>query len=213
MNLLKKTISFILTFIISINLFAQGSWKLEKDKEGVKVYLREYKNDKQAKAEMIVNSSLAAIVALLKDESVGTDWIDRANEFKVVKTNGDKEWYTYTEISLPFPYSNRDMIIKNILSQNSSKVVKITTDSEHTLLPVDDDLERVEVADGYWELTPIGKGQVKVFYQVYVEMGVKAPIPNWVKDPMMADGILDTMVGMKEMLPNYQSKKLSYITE
>lgn len=213
MNLLQKTISLALTCIISVNLFAQSSWELEKDKDGVKVYLREYKNDKQAKAEMTVKSSLSAIVALLKDESVGTEWIDRANEFKLVKSNGDKEWYTYTEISLPFPYSNRDMIIKNVLSQNSNKVVKITTDSEHTLLSVDDDLERVEVAEGYWQLTPLGNGQVKVFYQVYVEMGVNAPVPNWVKDPMMADGILDTMRGMKEILPNYQNKKLSYISE
>lgn len=202
---------FVIVFILSQNIYAQ-SWELEKDKDGVKVYNKKYKSGKMVKGVITMNTKLSALVALIQDWTRATEWINRAEQFKVFEKVSDKEWYVYSEISLPFPYSNRDMITKSILTQNANtKEIKINLKAYPDKLPEDDDLVRIQTAEGSWIFTPSGSGKVKVTYQMYVDPDISVPLPNFIKDPIIANGIITTLTNMEEQVKDYQSKKLDFI--
>lgn len=210
---MKYTIYLLLFmfFVLNENTQAQ-SWDLEKDKNGVKVYNKKYKNGKIVKGIITMDTKLSALVALIQDWTRATEWINRAEQFKVFEKVSDTEWYVYSEISLPFPYSNRDMITKSILTQNSStKEIKINLKAYPDKLPEDDNFVRIQTAEGSWIFTPAGSGKVQVTYQMYVDPDISVPLPNFIKDPIIANGIIDTLLGMQEEVKDYQNKELDFI--
>lgn len=192
---------------------ATKEWKLIKNKQGIRIYARSYKNTKhrELKAIGVFRTSLSCLVAIIKDDTAVPDWINRMKTFKNIKVISDFEWYTYAEISLPFPYYNRDLISLNTLKQNKNGIVTISIKSKPTYLPERKKKVRMKNAEGHWRFKPLGDGRVLVSYQFYAEPNLG--LPSWIMNPLATKGVLNTLKSFRKMADKtkYQKADLSYI--
>jgi hypothetical protein len=193
------------------------SWELTKTEDGIMLYRRPYKNtgDKEVLAVMTVSASLSALVALIKDDEAAPQWINRMKTFQTLPNAQEAKWYTYGELSLPFPYYNRDLVSENILTQNKqTKQVQINIRSRPQYQPEVQGKVRIVVAEGAWIFTPLpNKGGVEVQYMFYAASNIS--LPKWVTEPLVIKGIISTMRNMRLLLqqPKYAQTRLSYIEE
>lgn len=119
-------ILFLCQFLsISPSLVA---WELAKEQEG-SVYTKDIENSplKAFKAVTTVDSTLTALVALLKDTKAGPDWLYSCLSLKRIHSYSPTQVYNYTINDLPWPVKDRYAIIYSELEQDpQTKAVRVT---------------------------------------------------------------------------------------
>lgn len=189
-------------------------WNLIKNSDGIQVYARPYKNTKhrELKAIGIFNTSVSSLVAVIKDDKAVPDWINRMKLFKNIKVLSTYKWYTYAELSLPFPYYNRDLISLNTLTQKNNKVI-IRIESQPAFLPKKRKKVRIKDAEGRWEFHSLGNGKVRVIYQFYAQPNLG--LPTWIINPLATKGVYNTLKNFRKISrkAKYQQAKLHYLRQ
>jgi hypothetical protein len=210
----KLFVGFWLCFwlVLPVAQAQEATWTLQKEKSGVSVYKRPFKKKKgkETKAVMEVEASVASLVALVKDSEAGPQWLSRINVFKTFEELSPAEWYTYAEASLPFPYTNRDLITLNSIWQDSlSKTVRVYLKGDWKKLPEKEGLVRIKEAEGFWQFRPINAQKTEVVYQFYAEPHLD--LPAWIKDPIIANGLITTMKNMRQQVAKSKYQKVKSI--
>lgn len=132
----------------------------------------------------------------------------------LLKQVSPAELYYYSEISVPWPASNRDFIARLVVTQDPrTKVVTIWGPTYPEYLPAKKDIVRVSQSEGKWVLTPVGKNRVKVEYTLHADPG--GNIPAWLVNMFATKGPYESFRNLKEQLkkPAYVNARLSYITD
>ena len=104
--------SFLLYFLlIFLSPPQKDDWKLEKDKDGVKVYTRIPPGEKykEFRAITILEGSTTNAVALLGDIEVAPDWYVHVKQASVLEQINSQQSIVHIELNLPFPADDRDM--------------------------------------------------------------------------------------------------------
>ena len=103
---------FSMLMLYTVSCAGKTDWHLERNKEGVKVYTRAVSNSSinELRAEMTVHANLNSIMALLRDVPAFKEWVYHCKESHELKRNGNEVYY-YQYTSVPFPISDRDLII------------------------------------------------------------------------------------------------------
>jgi hypothetical protein len=205
---------------VAILLFAfaparsQSEWELKKSESGINVYTR-YTPTSQLKEVLVKNtvkSSLSAIVALLLDTKNYPNWIYACKEEKTLKVVSDKEQYQYQVVKIPWPFSNRDLVIDFKISQDSlTKVVTIASTCSPDFTSHQLGCIRVEHFQSTYTLTPVPGGNVQVEFEMFVDPG--GSIPDWLINDNIVRAPYNTTVGMIDELPNYQSSSVPFIKD
>ncbi|HLF33253.1 MAG TPA: hypothetical protein VI583_03380, partial [Cyclobacteriaceae bacterium] len=157
----RKILVIVLTALSTVvhaqdgdSLEVHDDWRLEKDDDGVRVYVRWKKNEegiktRQLRVEMIVQSSISAVVAVVKDDKYAEEWINRAEEFYNFDIRDDHHWYSYTEFDVPWPLNNQDLVTSNNLIQDKdSKSVNIEIRNDPQKIPVKKHIDRMPGFEG-----------------------------------------------------------------
>jgi hypothetical protein len=115
---------------IASSIFGQYNWKLCKDKDGIKVYQSVVTNSsfKAIKVECILQGNYNKLLNVLSDVDHHKDWVYNNKTSYIIKTISRDEFYYYTETSIPWPMSNRDVVVH----------VKIGKDSLNRFVTVDE---------------------------------------------------------------------------
>jgi len=213
-SLISRPFFLFILFIHCCFLSASGqSWKLIKEKDGIKVYARPYKNTKhrELKAFGVFNTSLSSLVAVIKDDKSVPDWINRMKIFKNIKVINDYQWYTYAELSLPWPYNNRDLVSLNTLKKTKDGIIIIDIENRPQFLPQKNKKVRMQHAKGYWRFKDLGNGKTLVTYQFYAQPNLG--LPTWIINPLATKGVYNTLKQLRKVVkrPQYQSADISYI--
>jgi nitrogen regulatory protein PII-like uncharacterized protein len=210
---MRKIISILL--LATFTVFAQKDWELAKEKDGIEVYLRNYKGSKfkELKAVGKINADINTIVAIFKDTENAKVWMADINESKSLEKMNDGSEYKYFLIGIPFPLKNRDMILHERMSQDKKdKTLKITFTSLPDLKPEANGVVRIVDIEGVWMFTPIAKNQLEITYQLYSD---PEGVPAWIVNMLMVDGPLKTIKNLKEQVKKekYTSQKFKFIHE
>ena len=204
------------TFIFSFFfLFAPTDWQLHKDRDGVQVFTRKTpdKSFKQVKAVMTVDASLSTMTAIIKGGEDTPKWADRLKIYKTLKSLSNTEWYSYAEVSMPWPFKNKDIATKNLLSQDKDKTVNIQVISVPDYTPKVKDKDRIKKSEGAWIFKPLGKGKTEVTYLFYTEPdGI---LPQWMVTPLVVNSVYTTMHQLRDFArtEKYKNVRLDYISE
>ncbi len=189
------------------------AWQLAQDKNNIKVFTRKWKGSSfwQIKAETIVDAPVAGMVALIKDTEAAHEWIDRLVHFEACKINSPTDWYAYAEISLPWPYENKDLITHNVLTYHRDGSVSVLLTSAPNLLPLKEGRSRMQHTKGSWRFVPISRSQTKIIYTNYAEPEGLG-LPMWVLKPIVVHGVHKSLDNIKSIVTRskYQSAGLTY---
>jgi len=180
---------------------AQPVWELKKDKEGIKVYTGSIPNSnlKAIKVTCILNSSLSQLAALLLDIKAHEKWVYHTKTSYLVKQLSANHLLYYSELDMPWPLSNRDVVVEiNISQQPGSKVMNVSANAVGHYVPLQKDKVRVSLSKVNWTVTPVGNNQISVEYIAQADPG--GEVPAWIVNSFSTKGPFETFEKLKEML-------------
>jgi hypothetical protein len=211
---------FIASLIIaSCSFVAHGEttdWELEQEDTDLqlKIYTREIagSNLDEFKGELVVETTLTALTALLLDSSAAPQWMHECETFEVIEQADEQNAVIYFVNGAPWPVSDRDAVISSSLTQDPETLaVRIDVNAVVGKIPEDDDYVRIPRMNGFWSFTPLANGKVNVVYQVHAEPG--GSLPAWLANSVVVDTPYYTMSNMLDMLKleKYKKAELSFI--
>lgn len=209
----------VMLFTSLFNFSAQAGnseWELEKEEEDIqlKIFTREIEGSslKEFKGEMIVETQLTTLAALLLDSQAAPQWMHQCEKFEVVEQMDPRKAIVYFINGAPWPVSDRDAVISSEMTQDANTLaMRIDVKALTDYLPEDDDYVRIPRMKGYWSFTPMTEGQVKIRYQVHAEPG--GSLPSWLANSVVVDTPFHTMSNMVDMLKleKYQQAEIPFI--
>lgn len=180
---------------------AQYNWKLEKDKNGIKVYLSGVKGSsfKAAKVECNITGTYNKLIALLTNVPHFTDWIYHNKLSRVLKRISPYDFIYYTETSMPWPMSNRDAVIHvQIRTDSLPRFMTITGTGEPRYIPEESGKVRVPYYKAVWKVTMPTAQTLAVTYIVELDPG--GSIPAWIANMFAEKGPYESFSNLEEEL-------------
>ncbi len=216
----KKYSHFLVVILLSMLLpavsFSQDEegWELAKEKDGVRVYLRDRDDSpiKEFRAVGNVQSSMSSIVALLIDAEAAPDWYNHVKEGELLGQQDNSSHVAYTALAFPWPFTDRDMISRFSYAKDpETGIVRMEVTSLPDYRPAGDKMIRITNIEGYWLLTPISDEEVEVQYQFFADPG--GSIPGWLINMFIVEDPLAAMESMREFVqkPRYQEAKVPFL--
>lgn len=189
---------FILLFNSSS---AQYNWKLEKQKDGISVYLSDVANSnfKAIKVECTLTGTYARLIALLTNVSHLSNWIYNNKVSRILKQNTPLDCIYYSETHMPWPLSNRDAVIHlRIKTDSLPKFLSISGTGEPDFFPKILGKVRVPHYKASWKVTMPTTKTIQISYFLEVDPG--GSIPAWLANSFAEKGPYGTFSNLAEQL-------------
>ena len=210
--------SFILISVCLLFQFsgkAQDDWSLKKDKNNIKVFTRKTKNFKvdEIKVECEFEGRVSQLVAVLLDVKKHYEWVYKTTKSQFLKKNAETDLFFYTEIQVPWPFENRDLIVHMKMLQNSSKTITIEANNVNDFMPDKKNIVRVKYSRANWIVTPLNNKKFKIEYRVQIDPG--NGVPAWLLNLFISNGPYDTFLKLKEQIqrPQYLNARFPFIAD
>jgi hypothetical protein len=187
--------------LITSPVFGQYNWKLEKDKNGIKVYSSEMPNSafKAVKVECTLTGSYTKLVSILTKVSLFSKWIYNTKYSKTVRQTTPLDFVYYSETSLPWPLSNRDAVIHlRIKTDSLPRFLTITGSDIPGLIPEIPGKVRVSQYSASWKVTMPTAKTIKIYY--ILELNPGGSIPAWVANSFADKGPFETFSNLADLL-------------
>ncbi|HLO82456.1 MAG TPA: START domain-containing protein [Chitinophagaceae bacterium] len=184
---IRRSILVCTAMILVHVAWAQKTWKLISEKDGIYVYTQNLENSKfkAVRAVCTVDCGITRLSYVLMDVSNTRDWVYATKVCKLLKKMSPTDIFYYSEVELPWPVSNRDFIIRITLTQDpKTKIARIVAENHPEYVPEKKNVVRIPKSSGNWILTPLSDGRTKVEYIIHVDPG--GSVPAWMVN-MLAD--------------------------
>jgi START domain len=212
---LKKRFIFLLAVFLSPPsiVFTQTEWKLDRDKEGIKIYSSPYPESKVKALKVVctVESTLSQLATVLMDIRNQDEWFYHTKS-SILKEISPSELYYYSELSFPFPMSNRDFIEHINISQDPvTCVMTMIVQNLPDFIPEKKGVVRILNSQCKWVVTPLTKKSLLVEFTLFADPA--GSIPVWLVNAMSYYGPYETFKKLKNQLlkPEYQNVSLAFI--
>jgi hypothetical protein len=190
-----------------------GECDLRKAKDGIKVYACETPDSKlkSITATFQLEASLSTLASIIMDIEQYPTWQYKVIQTELIKRFSDRELLYRGEVKAPWPVSNRDLVIRLSITQDSkTKVTRITAVSEPGSFPEKNGVIRVPKSETRWVITPVNDTELKVEYYFLVDPG--GSIPGWLLNLTIAEGPYQTFKSLMEKVKDDVAvKELSFI--
>lgn len=158
---------------------AEESWKLEKDKNGIKVWTRKTPNSqlKEFLVSTTLNTTPERMVSFLKNVPQYDQWMFKVQpgSSKILKKVSDDDFYTYLIIDAPL-IKSRESISHMVFKEPDAKGnIIISFEGAPNLIPLNDNYVRIPVIKAYFKIDPIGNGKVQLTHQAFSSPGGTIP--------------------------------------
>lgn len=206
-----KTTLFIYISLISISIMGFGDeWSLVKDRNNIKVYVRQLKTGDFKDVRIVgnVKAGLNEVVASLEDVDGHKLWVKNTIESKFVSQQSPDNFHYYISTDMPFPIQDRDVVVHYKREQDPiTKVVKTSSVAVPDMIPVKQTFVRIPEFTSTYTLTPVSKTETKIEYFLRIDPG--GILPAWLVNLAIATGSIETMESLFDIL---QSGKYSHVS-
>lgn len=193
-------ILFLLLFC-SVASQAQDKWELRIDQDSIRVYTAhtEESKIKVIRADFTIRASREELVRELLRADRYVEWQYNAERCEVIEVVSDDEIVYYCEVSAPWPVSNRDLVIRlKVVNNTGPRSFRITTVNDPKPYPGPKDVVRVPMSRGEWHVTEVGPRMLKVYYTMRIDPG--GNIPAWLVNLVAAQAPYQTFRNLKQRL-------------
>lgn len=181
--------------------FADGEWELERDKNGIQVYVREKPGEslKESKSTVQFVGSVEAVVDAIFDYGRYDEWAPRHIEARVVEKPSDNVIVSYSLNDSPWPVSDRDLVMRNTITRMADGSVRIDMEAmDGSQVDERKGVVRITKFTGHYLLEPKTGGQVKVTYQAHLDPG--GSIPAWMANMAVEDTPYDLLFNLRRQV-------------
>lgn len=160
--------------------FRADGWEKVYNKDGVLVHSQKAKDSVIVgfKAESVLNASLENVLQVLRDVEGTARWAPNMVEKRTIENISDVKAITYNNNDLPWPATDRDMVLVNELRLDRlNKVLVVDTHSVvHKDYPKFDNAVRADMPYGTLEFRRKDK---KAWVRMTILVDPKGSIPIW----------------------------------
>ena len=191
-------LNFIILFIPLANINFQNldydNWELKKDKDSIKVYIRNIdESTKEYRAETIIRSDIDNIFNTITDFDNSYKWMYKLNSSEILKKT-DTLMYVYFVVDISWPLKNRDLVSDAVIKRDIDNI-KIEMNSTPNYIPLNNKLVRINKSRSIWNLEKIDNFSTKVTLQSYA---VVDGIPIFIMDLFILDSPMYSMKRLRE---------------
>ncbi len=190
----------IMFFTAQTVCFCQTKWELKRSEEGISVYTRKLENDryKEVKVTCETSGSAERLIEILQDVNRHKEWVHDTKTANILSRKSRDTLLYYTEVELPWPISNRDLVVQLSYLRVSATVLKIEAKSFPEMLPQKPQLVRIPYSRGLWNVVSLPGNRLKIEYEFIVNPG--GSLPAWLVNYTASTGPLNTFKKLKERL-------------
>ena len=181
-------------FLFSYQKEFPTDWVLKKDKNQIKVYLRNLDyNSQQYRAETIVESDINSVSSYILDFNNSFKWMYKLKSSEILSKESDSLFYVYFTVKINWPLKNRDLVSDVIVSKTENKVI-IELNSVPGYMEINPNFERIKDTKSIWKLEYFTKNKTKVSLQSYA---VIEGIPTFISDFFILESPLYSLNNLK----------------
>ena len=182
-------------FLFSYQKEFPTDWVLKKDKNQIKVYLRNLDyNSQQYRAETIVEADINSVSSHILDFNNSFKWMYKLKSSKILSKKSDSLFYVYFTVKINWPLKNRDLVSDVIVSKTENKVI-IELNSVPGYMEINPNFERIKDTKSVWKLEYFTKNKTKVSLQSYA---VIEGIPTFISDFFILESPLYSLNNLKD---------------
>lgn len=175
-----------------------GDWKLEKNKDGIKVYTRSTAGTDilEFKALSTINASRLNVARVIARVTDYPSWFPNCSDAKLVEDISSTQRKYYYRLDLPWPASDRDAVMLLSVDVDDKKSTTTLNFTRSKGKPNVSGVVRMPEADGYWKLKSVGSNKTELHYQFLADPG--GSLPTWIINMFIVDGPYDAIIALKE---------------
>jgi hypothetical protein len=113
----------------------------------------------------------------------------------------------YSEISMPWPLSNRDVVVDFNIQKNQNGVITVKATAVDGYAKKDKKKVRIKFSDVNWTVTPAGSNTLNVEYVAQADPG--GSIPAWVSNMFITKGPFETFKLLQKALKSSTGESVS----
>lgn len=198
-----RIIIILCSFILSsANTLAQEEWKLAKDKNGIKIFIRSIEGTKlkEYKGEAIISVTIEQLYNYLIKVENYKEWVYECKESTLISKVDNIEYIYYSIYKIPWPFNDRDIVTKMEISSSNEEKHIITLETK-LIEGIKEKKENLVRIPEYYEITTLVKQEnraVKMIMEGYLDPG--GEIPKWIINMFLADGPYESIINIREIL-------------
>ncbi|PTQ90945.1 hypothetical protein [Agitococcus lubricus] len=150
------------------------------NRDGVKVWTYKLAGNPALsyQASTLLNSSVSQTLALIMNHKTAPDWAPYVRLIEVISPLSREGVMIYRmEIDLPFPLTDRDVVIRSELKQQKTgEVVLENIAINDTRAPEREGLVRIKHYQGSWQLRMLTPTQLELRTEGYADLGGAIPV-------------------------------------
>ena len=213
-------ITFILLAIISVavlllfvytstnntalyNYWVKGiNWKLRRNIKGVKVYISNCYNSeiKEFKATINLTTDMNELVGIIYNFENYPKWIQGCKSARMIKENNKNSKIGYIEISFPWPFNNRDMLLNYQISTKTEKMFHAVIISKPDKIPERSGVIRLRNITGSFEFKELSQNYIEVSCQLFIEP--KSNIPDRIINLFIVKRLYKSLINIEKLVIN-----------
>jgi len=200
---MKRKTFFITLMLIAqvISVSAQDDWKLQKDRNGIKVYSAEVPDSKIRAIKVVADydATPAQVADMVMDINTASEWVSHLKSSYLVKRVSQNELYYYAEVNLPWPASNRDFVAHLTRNENvQTGAITIDGPAVAGFVPEKKGIVRISNSVGKWVITPLDNSHVSVEYALHVDPA--GSLPSWLVNMFSGDTPMQIFENLRQEL-------------
>ncbi len=191
-----------------------AEWREEKREQGISVFTREVENSafREFRGEAKVDAEINQIMAVLDDTEAFTKWMYNCRQAVLLHKSSLLDRYQYLLNDFPWPAADREMLIRNQISQDpATRVTRISLESvaedelpasSRDAVPKAKGVKRVTALRGYFELTPQEDGTTNVVFQLHLDPA--GGLPSGLVNSLIVDNPFETLKQLRVVVQQSQ---------
>lgn len=201
-----RLLSTLLLCLLSA-LASADDWQLRREDgiRSIRVYLRDRAGSPYHEVYAVTRmpGSVKRVEAVLGDFPAMPDWAPHLISARLLRQQGNEAWI-HVRYHLPYPFRQRDAVIRSRRSLSEEGAVSIRSDAVPGLVPATPDSIRLEHLQNTWRITPLPSGEVKIELWATAEPG--GLVPAVLFNYNLAEDSLQSLRQLRRMLqrPKYQ---------
>ncbi len=198
--MLKIILFIFIVYLPGISL-GQRNWSLEKSENGINVYSSDVPGAayKAVKVEASFTGNYTKLIGILSDVPQFSKWIYHSKANSVVQRNSPHDFIYHTETILPWPMSNRDVVIHMQINTDSlPKFIIITGTSMPKRIEKKSGLVRVNHYSARWKVSMPTPQTISIYYEL--ELNPAGNIPGWMANSFVSKGPFETFSNLAKRL-------------
>jgi hypothetical protein len=186
------------SLVSSLANAAELHWQLAREQDGVRVYLAQVQGSRYQAYRGVtrMRTDMVRLLALQEDVVASCAWVYACEQQRLLASEGEFDWL-YTRLHTPWPVAGRDSILRVQTHFAADGSVMRQLQGVPDYLPEQPRLVRVSKFEGFWQMRPLGEGQVEVIYQAHTEPG--GSLPAWLANSFVVDVPLHTLLALRRL--------------